>query len=150
MKVNEECVSNEIALGRIFRQKRVERRLSQKALAELVGMGFDNLAIWRLEHGEVLLNREIVEAVSKALKFEIPKEQAPKFRFHGNNKEKRSPVGVFIYEKRLELGLKQSCLASAVGVSPPAISYLEKGKNPPSRKLRSKLEDFFGCKLPVD
>lgn len=150
MNGNEECVSNEVTLGRIFRQRRKEVKLSQKALAELVGMGFDNHTIWRLEHGEVLLNRDILEAVSKALNFEIPRELVPEFRFHGNNKEKRSAVGVFIYEKRLELGIKQTCLADAIGVSPPVISYLEKGKNPPSRRLRSKLEDFFGCKLPVD
>jgi DNA-binding XRE family transcriptional regulator len=52
-------------------------------------------------------------------------------------------VGDKLRVKRLELGLYQREVAKLIGVTEDSVCYWESGRVKPSRKMRSKLDEFL-------
>ena len=62
-------------------------------------------------------------------------------------KSERPAWAVNVRVMRAKLGLSQAELAKKSGVSKPAVSNIERGRNAPSLQVMTKLADVLGCSL---
>lgn len=117
--------------GDLLREKREDRRLTQKGLAELVGLKPWSIAAY--EAGRVQPSVVTAYKLSKVL-------DCPELLGDITTGNK---ITIFRNEK----GLSQVELAEAVGVSRVAVSSWENDRAKPTAKMERLLAEVLGCRL---
>jgi transcriptional regulator with XRE-family HTH domain len=73
----------------------------------------------------------------------------PEFQRAWKEGQARREVGMFVLEKRMELGLSQRELAERVGTSQNRIYLIENGETNPTLDTLQKLADILGFDLVI-
>lgn len=127
----------------IMKKKRLEAKLTQKELANLIGVSVATIS--RYENGKDPIPDKIASRIARILRTHksllgvpistsmIGKKALPRVR------KKRNKRNTQFEEIRLRAGLTQKDLARELGVSIATVSNYENGKSPISNKYKRKL-----------
>ncbi|MFC1855839.1 helix-turn-helix transcriptional regulator [Thermodesulfobacteriota bacterium] len=116
-------------LGNHIRKKRIDLKLSQKAVSKIIGVQEET--IWTWESNLFSPNLRCIPKIIDFLGY-IPKN-APIFKSIKNR--------ITLY--RTLRGITQRELAKEVGVNESTIIKWEKGKGWPTIEMKTRLKDFF-------
>lgn len=135
-----------------IKRRRLECGLTQKQLAEKVGVALSSVASW--DRGEIRPSHKYFNALAEALACDVadiwtpPKTKSRTKRelsaeeqaIKAANREKVKPY----IERREALGLSQTDLAAKIGVSATAIGNIESGRHFPRWEIRQKIRRALG------
>jgi transcriptional regulator with XRE-family HTH domain len=139
---NQEEVSAEDKLARIFQKRRKELGLSYKQVEKLgkeFGGGFNYQTVFKLEKGKLRLKPSVLKKIAKALGFEIPKDLLPKFKAHRLSSISSTELGKSMRIQRLEMELTFLGFGKILGVSSAVVSGLESGKYTASKNMLARI-----------
>jgi len=132
------------SLGQFLAAKRVDLRLSQRELGELAD--FTVSQIGGLEKDRLRVSADRLNMLSKVLKCEIPQDLIPP----SCTTRRRTGLGKFLTEKRLELKLSQAEVAQRANVSFTTVSCIERGTYRPGVKSLERIANALQCKIPPE
>ena len=118
-------------IGDHLRKKRLDLELSQKEVAQIIGVS--EATIWNWENNRKSPKVSFLPKIFEFLGYSL---YEPKISF---------PEKLAFLRK--SLGLSQEKLAKLVGLDESTIRKLEKGKSKPAKKTLEKLEKFFNFPL---
>ena len=118
-------------IGDHLRKKRLDLKLSQRKVAQIIGVS--EATIWNWENNRKSPKVGFLPKIFKFLGYSL---YEPKISF---------PEKLAFLRK--SLGLSQEKLAKLVGLDESTIRKLEKGKSKPAKKTLEKLEKFFNLPL---
>jgi len=138
-------------IGVFIKNTRHTFGISQGKLSEMVGV--DVSLICRIEKGSRIPSRKTIKKLAKVLSVDqrellilaglpLRKGKVKRPDRHGTAADNR--VGIYIKNMRESMGLAQSALAQAAGVSPTTISRVESFKRLPSRTAFSRILQALG------
>jgi transcriptional regulator with XRE-family HTH domain len=120
-------------LGDHLRKKRLDLKLLQKQVAQIIG--FDEASIWNWENN---LTKPSLRAVPKIIEFLGYKPP-----------EIETTLGQKISTARWLRGLSQKALARRFGIDPTTLGRWERDEGQPSKKLLEKLNCYFTLPYPT-
>lgn len=130
--------------------RRFELNLTQWQVAHRCGI--PETTISNIETGAIVPDNDQLGRLSKVLECEIPEEliPVPQKRKRSYQKEARTPLGNFVREKRLTLGLSQVQVARRGKTSDNVVSGIERGTYHPGPLIRKKISKGLECEIPTD
>lgn len=142
-------------LGGFLTARRLELDLSQRELAERAGTG--TKIVSAIETGRKKPDQALLSRLAKALECEVPLELIPKLeKFKtgpklGFVRQRITPLGQFITQKRIALGLTQAEFAKHAQIGEQTVVSLEIGKtNQPGPTVLEKVSAALGCEIPAE
>lgn len=135
-------------------KRRIELGLTQKAVAGMAETNTDRICC--IEMGKIRPTQELLGKLEMALLCKIPPEiisntkplKPKEGKGPRNHVERKSKLGEFVTNRRLELGLTQVVLAEMAGIHKHVICGVEVGRYRPGRKVIMKLSEALGCEIP--
>jgi len=136
------------AIGTHIRRARVEQGLTQRQLADKVGVTQAQVSNW--ERGKFKPDEAQLAKIEQVLSIVRP---GPKKQDHNDSEllEASRAFGRWLERTRNEAGLTQGELAAKAGISVPAIYNIESGRSMnPRAETRRKLEVALGQTTPAE
>lgn len=137
-------------LGKLVRDRRHERGLSQRQLAAKLGKTYQLVSL--IETGKVHLgSKDHATLANLARELDLDIVDLERLRPPRKLKEiktKPNSLGAFAFDRRTKLGLTQSALGRRVGLSPTTVSDIERGMCRPKPRVLAKMQTALGCEIP--
>ena len=132
------------AFGKMLREARLARGLTQGQLAQLIGINQTTIASYERTHSHPA-PRHIPHLVSVLnLVLGMDRARLEESLSRPRSKVQRTAVGRRLRQLRIERKLSQKELAARAGCPPPAISSYELGKSVPNRDSAAKIAEALG------
>lgn len=137
-------------LGQLVRTRRKELGMSAAALAEKLDVTYQYVSY--IESGRCHMSEsdERVTQLARVLKLEIGQLKSVRLKRRIYRIRTATPLGKFLVEERVRLGLSQKEAAQRIGISSTIISRLEKRERRPNLQLLNKITEALGIQIPPE